>query len=126
MVRTSVLLAALSACSMLACEDRSSGNRPADNTGVNERDRNNRTITPPDQAEGSNADRNLAAEVRKAITEDSSMSLSARNVKVVVLGGRVTLRGPVESQAEREAVEAKARSVAGVTGVDNQLEVKPK
>jgi osmotically-inducible protein OsmY len=111
---------------MLACEDRGSGNRPPDNTGVNERDRNNRTITPPDQAEGSNADRNLAAEVRKAITEDSSMSLSARNVKVVVLGGRVTLRGPVESQAEREAVEAKARSVAGVTGVDNQLEVKPK
>ena len=35
-----------------------------------------------------------------------------------------TLRGPVNSAQERASIEARARQIAGVTDVDDQLEVK--
>ena len=46
-------------------------------------------------------------------------------MKIVTEGGKVTLRGPVKSAAERSSIEAKAKAAAGVNAVDNQLEVKP-
>jgi osmotically-inducible protein OsmY len=92
---------------------------------VNQRDRSNATKTPPDQAEGTAADRAITAEIRRAITSDASMSASAKNIKIITNNGTVTLRGPVDSQAERDAIEAKAKAVTGVGTVDNQLEVKP-
>jgi hypothetical protein len=95
-----------------------------DNTGRNDRDRDGGTLTPEDQSESA-ADRKITADIRTAITSDSSMSMNARNVKIITLNGVVTLRGPVETQGEKDAIEAKAESVAGVTRVDNQLEVKP-
>lgn len=97
--------------------------REPDNSGVNKRDRGNTTVTPGDQASGSDADRTITAEVRRSITSESGMSVNARNVKIVTIGGVVTLRGPVASQTERDLIESKARAVAGVTSVDNQLEV---
>jgi osmotically-inducible protein OsmY len=38
--------------------------------------------------------------------------------------GIVTLRGPVKSEDEKKAIEAKAKQVAGVTKVTNLLEVE--
>jgi osmotically-inducible protein OsmY len=35
----------------------------------------------------------------------------------------VTLRGPVKSSEERASIGAKAEHVAGVTRVDNQIEI---
>ena len=130
MKRVITVMAIVAAGGLAACEDRSTSSPSGtatkpDNTAVNERDRGTGTLTPPDQAEGTEADRKITAEVRRAITSDSSMSINARNVKIITLNGVVTLRGPVESQAEKDAIEAKAKSVAGVTSVDNQLEVKP-
>ncbi len=42
----------------------------------------------------------------------------------ITSGGNVTLRGPVKSEQEKGAVEAKAKQVAGVTAVNNLLEVE--
>ncbi|HET9956632.1 MAG TPA: BON domain-containing protein [Polyangiaceae bacterium] len=55
---------------------------------------------------------------------DNSLSVLAKNVKIITAGGKVTLRGPVKTQDERSAIQAAAQKVAGVTQVDNQLEVK--
>ena len=52
------------------------------------------------------------------------MSVDARNIKIVTLNGAVTLRGPVDSQQEKDAIEGRAKNVGGVTSVDNQLEIK--
>ena len=92
----------------------------ADNT---ERNRNDTDPTPLDQGQ-SESDVRITAEIRRAIMDDSSMSVNAQNCKVITKNGLVTLRGPVASQAEKDAIAAKAKAVAGVTGVDNQLEVK--
>jgi hyperosmotically inducible periplasmic protein len=82
--------------------------------------------TPPTQppAEPGQQDATIAAEIRSAIMDDASLSTSAHECKVVVSQGSVTLMGTVESQAEKEAIEAKARAVTGVVSVDNQLEVQ--
>ncbi len=51
-------------------------------------------------------------------------SVNAKNVKIITVNGTVTLRGVVESQAEKDSIEARAKKVAGVTKVNNQLEIK--
>ncbi len=45
----------------------------------------------------------------------------ARHVQVLVEGSRVTLRGPVGSWAERQAVQGAAWAAPGVTAVHNEL-----
>ena len=95
----------------------------ADNTGINVRDKDGATQTPQDQTTGAD-DRKLVAEVRRAIVDDKSLSTSAHNVKIVANGGVVTLRGPVTSKEEKTKVEKHAQQVAGVSSVENQLDIK--
>jgi len=40
------------------------------------------------------------------------------------VNGKVTLRGPVKNDQEQQTIASLAQQVAGVTSVDNQLEVK--
>jgi len=94
----------------------------ADNTGVNARDRSGTTLTAGDQS-NKQEDVNLTAAVRQSIVNDDKLSMSAHNVKIVALNGVVTLRGPVDSPQEKAIVAEKAKTTAGVTRVDNQLEV---
>ena len=83
-------------------------------------------VTPLDQSEAS-ADIKTTADIRRAIMDDKGMSINAQNCKVITdKSGMVTLRGVVDSQAERESIEAKAKSIAGATKVVNQLELKTK
>lgn len=95
-----------------------------DNTARNKVDRSGDTKTPFDQSETSSAIK-ITADIRRAIMDDDSMSVNAQNCKIMTdKSGMVTLRGVVASQAEKDAINAKAKAIAGVTQVDNQLEVK--
>lgn len=94
----------------------------ADNTRLNRRDRNDATLTPMDQSNGSTKV-DLVAKVRRAITDDHDLSIQARNVKVIVNDGVVTLRGPVANAQEKAQVQRDAASVRGVSRVDNQLDI---
>lgn len=93
-----------------------------DNSGRNVRDRDNQNKTSGDQSE-SEADRTISQNIRAAITADDSLSINAKNVKIITSDGTVTLRGPVKSDKEKVEIEAKAKQVAGVKKVDNQLEI---
>ncbi|HYE34093.1 BON domain-containing protein [Methylocaldum sp.] len=93
-----------------------------DDTGRNVRDRGDATLTPEDQKE-TRGDVKITAAIRKSIVKDKSLSLNARNAKIITRNGLVTLRGPVENQAEKQKLESIARKVAGVKQVDNQLEI---
>lgn len=94
----------------------------ADNSGRNERDRNDATKTSGDQSE-SEADRTISKNIRQAVVADDSVSTNGKNVKIITVDGTVTLRGPVKSEAEKTNIGAKAQQVAGVKRVDNQLEI---
>jgi len=56
--------------------------------------------------------------------DDHSLSIAAHNVKIISENGRVTLRGPVNTEREKTAIASKAQAVAGRDHVYNQLEVK--
>lgn len=105
--------------------DKKPATADADNTARNERDRNAATQVPTDQAENE-ADRDISANVRKAVVGDDSLSINAQNIKIVTSNGNVTLRGPVKTGREKEAIEAKAKQVTGVQSVTNLLEVEAK
>jgi len=94
----------------------------ADNTKMN---KNDDGVTA-DSQKMNPADRELAQKVRKAIVDDKSLSTYAHNVKVIARDGAITLKGPVRSDEEKTAVEAKAVSVAGDGKVTNELTVAPK
>ena len=94
----------------------------ADDTGANVRDRGTGTLTPEEQG-GEAADVEITAAIRRAIVKDDSLSLNAHNVKIITRDGIVTLRGPVESTAERTTIAQLAEKTAGVKRVDNQLEI---
>lgn len=86
--------------------------------------RQNKQASPTaDQQKNGTTDLELAKNVRRAITKDSSLSTSAHNVKVVAQNGQVTLTGPVKSEDEKQAVTAKATEVAGQGNVVDQLTV---
>lgn len=94
-----------------------------DNTAVNQRDANpNATQTPIDQNENE-ADVKKTAEIRKRIVDTPDLSVNARNAKIITANGQVTLRGPVDSESERELLGKIALAVAGEGNVENQLEV---
>ena len=93
-----------------------------DNSGRNVRDRDNQTKTSEDQAE-TEADRTISQSIRAAITADDSLSTNGKNVNIITSVGMVTLRGPVKSDKEKAEIEAKAKQIAGVKKVDNQLEI---
>ena len=94
-----------------------------DNTSVNERDKGGTTRTPQDQT-NQVQDRELLAAVRRVIVDDKSLSTMAHNIKILVEGGVVTLRGPVQNTAEKNKVGTLAKQVKGITSADNQLDVK--
>jgi osmotically-inducible protein OsmY len=118
-----MLMFVVGGCSKDRAEDKSAQTTAApDNSGVNVRDRNNQTVTAGDQAENE-ADRTISQNIRQSLTADDSLSTNGKNVKIVTVDGKVTLRGPVKSDQEKAAIAAKAQQVAGVKNVDNQLEI---
>ncbi|MBA2251745.1 MAG: BON domain-containing protein [Nitrospirales bacterium] len=64
----------------------------------------------------------ITRRIRQALMADDTLSITAKNIKVITVNGTVTLRGPVETAGERLSIFNKANTVANGR-VDNQLEV---
>lgn len=94
-----------------------------DNSRVNARDRSGDSLTAADQG-GGEGDRKLTQQIRQAVMKNDSLSFTAKNVKIITVNGKVTLRGPVNTEQERSAIDAAARSVAGASHVENLIEIK--
>jgi hyperosmotically inducible periplasmic protein len=123
-----VLIGTIAVC-LFAClgslaQDAPSQTAP-DNTKVNKRDQQPSERTADQQSEHT-SDRDLAKQIRQTIVKDDSLSTYAHNIKVIVKNGTVTLKGPVRSDEEKQAIVAKAAAIAGDGKVTDQLEVAPK
>ncbi len=81
--------------------------------------------TTADNQKNNAADRETTKKIRKAIVSDKSLSTYAHNIKIVTTNGAVVLKGPVRSEEEKAAVEAKAKEVAGASSINNELTVAP-
>lgn len=51
------------------------------------------------------------------------LSTNAKNIKIITINGVVTLRGPVNNGKEKIEIGRKAKEIANVRNVDNQLEI---
>lgn len=91
-----------------------------DNTAVNK----NTSQPTADQSHNSMSDTQLAAHIRKDVVADKSLSTYGHNVKIIAKHGKVTLKGPVHSEDEKNAIEQHAKQYAGDGNVDNQITVK--
>ena len=58
------------------------------------------------------------------MVKNETLTVSAQNIKIITRNGVVTLRGPVESEAENMKLEDIAKQTPGVMYVNNQLEIK--
>jgi osmotically-inducible protein OsmY len=94
-----------------------------DNTKMNKQDRSPDKPTA-DQGMNNLSDREIMQKIRKSLTDDPDLSTYAHNVKVISQHGKVTLRGPVRSHDEKEAVEQKAAQVAGAGNVTSELTIE--
>jgi len=94
----------------------------ASNTGINKRDRDDQTLTPMDQMNNPSALK-ITQEIRQALMK-GEFSMDAKNIKVITRNGTVTLRGPVETAAELEKIDALVKAMPGIKSIDNQLQVK--
>lgn len=126
LIRIALIAGLCSGMSVAALSLRAQDQQPdADNTKTNKRDRASAEPSADKQRENP-ADRELTRKIRRALVADKSLSTYAHNVKIITQGGNVTLKGPVRSEEEKNAVIAKATEVAGEGHVVDQLEVKPK
>ena len=94
----------------------------ADNTGKNAKDRDDQSQPATDQSNDP-ADIKITADIRKMVVKDDSLSMMAKNVKIITTAGMVTLRGPVETAKEKAAIESHAKH-GGAKKITNELEVK--
>jgi osmotically-inducible protein OsmY len=76
------------------------------------------------QQSNDKTDIKLTRRIRRAVEKDDALSTVAHNVKIVSVNGMVTLRGPVKTEQEKDAIGSKAQMFAGSDKVDNQLEVE--
>jgi osmotically-inducible protein OsmY len=96
----------------------------ADNSAINKRDNEPAELTA-DQQKNNHSDVDLTAKIRRSVVSDKSLSTNAHNVKIIAQNGRVTLKGPVNSEAEKINIEQRASSIAGQSNVKNEIDVKP-
>jgi hyperosmotically inducible periplasmic protein len=118
-------LGSLALCTVLAAAplpNFQAQDQPApDNTKTNKQ----QPSPTADQQKMNPTDRATTQKIRKAIQDDKDLSTYAHNIKVITQDGKVTLRGPVRSAAEKSTIEAKAVEIAGQENVTNLLEVAP-
>ena len=115
MIKIKALLASMTLVAGLSV---AFGQEP-DNTKMNKQEQ-----PTADQAKNNKSDLRLERRIRREIMKDKSLSTDAHNVKIVARDGKVTLRGPVKSDAEKTAIEQKATEVAGAGNVTNELTIK--
>lgn len=108
---------------VLACGcDAMQGVSNSENTAVNERDADGRTLTPFDQS-NEQSDIDLVAKIRQQVLDINGLSINGRNVKIITNQGKAVLRGPVASSAERTNIVAVATKIAGDGNVTDQLDL---
>jgi osmotically-inducible protein OsmY len=71
----------------------------------------------------SETDRALAQRVEDALRKNSALASAAQNVQVQANNGEVILKGSVNNEQEKANIAAEAQKIAGVSKVNNQIEV---
>ncbi len=92
-----------------------------DNTEMNKKYLDRAQPTAQDQG-NSDAELQIARRIRQSLSTDD-FSVYGQNLKVIVRGETVTLKGPVKSDDERRRAIEAARAAAPSSSIANQITV---
>lgn len=123
--RTATLLAGMLALALAACGDKTAGQKADSAMAKTEQaasDAKAKTVETGGAIADKIDDASITAAVSAGLAKDSE--LSAIKIDVDTKAGKVMLNGPAPSAAAKARAEEIARSVKGVSGVENKLEVK--
>ena len=95
----------------------------ADNTKVNKGDAGKQAPTA-DKGKNNLSDREVMQHIRRDVVHDKALSTYAHNVKIISSNGKVTLRGPVHTDQEKQTIEQYAKKYAGDMNVTNDITVQ--
>jgi osmotically-inducible protein OsmY len=98
--------------------------QPTDDTGINKRDQSKEELTAEQQG-GTKQDLAITQQIRRAIVKNKSLSTYAHNVKIITVGGMVTLKGPVRSTEEKRTIEGIAAQVVGNDKIKSEIDIAP-
>ncbi len=121
-------LAFVGACALLAISVNTAQAKAvkADNTKQNQGALEENAVVADKQGNGKEQIK-ILANIRKAIMNDKEFSMDAKNIKILVSDSNfVVLRGPVDSDAEKERLEELVKRCAGVKGIKTSLSVAAK
>lgn len=100
-------------------------NPAADNSGKNKRDDSVTEMTADNQPNNP-ADVELTRKIRAELVGNRDLSTYAKNVKIIVMGHQVILKGPVRSMVEKNTIAKVAHHIAPDHKVQNELEIAKK
>jgi hypothetical protein len=121
------LIVALAATALLCFAETSTPNSLAQSSSAQAPDNSGQNKNHADTADNqttSKDDRQITAKIRKAIVAQKDLSTYAHNVKIVTVHGEVTLKGPVQTEDEKQKVASLASTVVSSDKIVNDLTVK--
>jgi osmotically-inducible protein OsmY len=77
-----------------------------------------------DNQTNAKSDRLTTQKIRKTVMADKTLSTYAHNVKIITTDGAVTLKGPVQSEDEKQKIASEAASIVSPDKITNELTVK--
>lgn len=96
-----------------------------DNSVKNKSQIQNQELDARDQS-NSKADIEITVQIRKDIVAQKNFSTNAKNIKVITVGGSVTLKGPVNTMEEKSRIHDIAVKIAGIAHVNDEIEIVSK
>jgi osmotically-inducible protein OsmY len=122
-IRITLLAAAIGVTLSLPMASRSAIAQDAASKPDNSAQNKGQDQTAQDQS-NIQSDRETTAKVRKALIADKDLSMYAHNIKIITRNGTVTLKGPVQSDDEKQKVESDVAGVVSRDSIVDQLTVK--
>lgn len=124
--RSIALAGIVGSLGLVACENSNTPRAGTDTATPADRSTPQGNATTAMDQSNSSEHIDITARIRRAVMDDDALSTGAKNGTIVTDGtGTVTLRGNVQSQAEKDAIAMKAVAVVGSGRVVNQLVVNP-
>jgi osmotically-inducible protein OsmY len=93
-----------------------------DNSKANQGDLSKYALTAQNQ-DNQKSDIKILAKIRRHIVSAKGISMDAKNVKILVSKGEVTLKGPVKSEGEKTRLEEIAKSCCPEAVIVSQITV---
>jgi Predicted periplasmic or secreted lipoprotein len=99
------------------------GNTPKPMTGAINLSDSVQTETDERETEEED-DEKLNHSIKSALSDKDNLSPKAKQIRIIIANGTVTLRGLVKDNQEKSQIEDVVHDVDGVEKVDNQLDVQ--